>query len=132
MVTGLIGIRFVDSFFSVCFRFALEMERKMEMTLGKRIKECRLKKGMTQEALAEILFTKKSTISEYENDKIDLKYSVLKEIAKALDTSVRYLSGEQDEDIDDEVMQMAIALQQIKSKELRRAAIAQVKVLAGL
>ena len=112
--------------------FALEMERKMEMTLGKRIKECRLKKGMTQEALAEILFTKKSTISEYENDKIDLKYSVLKEIAKALDTSVSYLSGEQDEDIDDEVMQMAIALQQIKSKELRRAAIAQVKVLAGL
>ena len=104
----------------------------MEMTLGKRIKECRLKKGMTQEALAEILFTKKSTISEYENDKIDLKYSVLKEIAKALDTSVRYLSGEQDEDIDDEVMQMAIALQQIKSKELRRVAIAQVKVLAGL
>ena len=99
----------------------------MEKTLGKRIKECRLKKGMTQEALAEILFTKKSTISEYENDKIDLKYSVLKEIAKALDTSVSYLSGEQDEDIDDEVMQMAI-----KSKELRRAAIAQVKVLAGL
>ena len=56
---------------------------------------------MTQEALAEILFTKKSTISEYENDKIDLKYSVLKEIAKALDTSVRYLSGEQDEEIAD-------------------------------
>ena len=103
----------------------------MEKTLGKRIKECRLKKGMTQEALAEILFTKKSTISEYENDKIDLKFSVLKEIAKALDTSISYLSGEQDEDIND-VMQMTIALQQIKSKELRRAAIAQVKVLAGM
>ena len=103
----------------------------MEMTLGKRIKECRLKKGMTQEALAEILFTKKSTISEYENDKIDLKYSVLKEITKALDTSVSYLSGEQDEDIDD-VMQMTIALQQIKSKELRKVAIAQVKILAGM
>lgn len=132
MVTGLIGIRFVDSFFASVSVFAPEMERKMEKTLGKRIKECRLKKGMTQEALAEVLFTKKSTISEYENDKIDLKYSVLKEIAKALDTSVSYLSGEQDEDIDDEVMQMAIALQQIKSKELRRAAIAQVKVLAGL
>ena len=132
MVTGLIGIRFVDSFICVCFRFAPEMERKMEKTLGKRIKECRLRKGMTQEALAEVLFTKKSTISEYENDKIDLKYSVLKEIAKALDTSVSYLSGEQDEDIDDEVMQMAIALQKIKSRELRRAAIAQVKVLAGL
>ena len=86
---------------------------------------------MTQETLADILYAKKSTISEYENDKIDLKFSVLKEIAKALDTSISYLSGEQDEDIDD-VMQMTIALQQIKSKELRKAAIAQVKILAGM
>ena len=104
----------------------------MEKTIGMRIRECRVKKGMTQEALADVLYAKKSTISEYENDKIDLKFSVLKEIAKALDISISYLSGEQDEDIDDEVMQMAIALQQIKSKELRRAAIAQVKVLAGM
>lgn len=131
MVTGLIGIRFVDSFICVCFRFAPEMERKMEKTIGMRIRECRVKKGMTQEALADILYAKKSTISEYENDKIDLKFSVLKEIAKALDTSISYLSGEQDEDIDD-VMQMTIALQQIKSKELRKAAIAQVKILAGM
>lgn len=131
MVTGLIGIRFVDSFICVCFRFAPEMEKKMEKTIGMRIRECRVKKGMTQEALADILYAKKSTISEYENDKIDLKFSVLKEIAKALDTSISYLSGEQDEDIDD-VMQMTIALQQIKSKELRKAAIAQVKILAGM
>ena len=131
MVTGLIGIRFVDSFICVCFRFAPEMERKMEKTIGMRIRECRVKKGMTQEALADILYAKKSTISEYENDKIDLKFSVLKEIAKALDTSISYLSGEQDEDIDD-VMQMTIALQQIKSKELRKSAIAQVKILAGM
>lgn len=131
MVTGLIGIRFVDSFICVCFRFAPEMERKMEKTIGMRIRECRVKLGMTQEALADVLYAKKSTISEYENDKIDLKFSVLKEIAKALDTSISYLSGEQDEDIDD-VMQMTIALQQIKSKELRKAAIAQVKILAGM
>ena len=131
MVTGLIGIRFVDSFFSVFFRFAPDMERKMEKTIGMRIRECRVKKGMTQEALADVLYAKKSTISEYENDKIDLKFSVLKEIAKVLDTSISYLSGEQDEDIDD-VMQMTIALQQIKSKELRKVAIAQVKILAGM
>ena len=86
---------------------------------------------MTQEALADVLYAKKSTISEYENDKIDLKFSVLKEIAKVLDTSISYLSGEQDEDIDD-VMQMTIALQQIKSKEFRKVAIAQVKILAGM
>ena len=131
MVTGLIGIRFVDSFIASVSVFAPEMERTMEKTIGMRIRECRVKKGMTQEALADVLYAKKSTISEYENDKIDLKFSVLKEIAKALDTSISYLSGEQDEDIDD-VMQMTIALQQIKSKELRKAAIAQVKILAGM
>ena len=131
MVTGLIGIRFVDSFIASVSVFAPEMERTMEKTIGMRIRECRVKKGMTQEALADVLYAKKSTISEYENDKIDLKFSVLKEIAKALDTSISYLSGEQDEDIDD-VMQMTIALQQIKSKELRKVAIAQVKILAGM
>lgn len=66
----------------------------MEKTLGQRIKECRLRKGMTQENMAEALLTKKSTISAYENDKIDIKISVLKEIATVLDTSVFYLVGE--------------------------------------
>ena len=55
MVTGLIGIRFVDSFFSVFFRFAPEMERKMEKTIGMRIRECRVKLGITQDELA-VLF----------------------------------------------------------------------------
>ena len=34
--------------------------------------------------------------------------------------------------IEDEIMQMAMVLQQIKSSELRKAAIAQVKVLAEI
>jgi len=104
----------------------------MERTIGKRIKECRQKKGLTQETLAEILFTKKNTVSDYENDKIDIKVSVLKEIAEALGTSVSYLSGETDEEPDDEVMQMAMILMQIKNKNLRKAAMEQVKVLAEL
>ena len=102
----------------------------MEKTIGMRIRECRVKMGMTQDELAEALLTKKSTISAYENDKIDIKVSILKEIAKQLDTSVFYLVGEQDEDISTEVMQMAMVLQQIQNKELRQAAIEQVKVLA--
>lgn len=50
----------------------------MEKTIGMRIKECRMKMEMTQDELAEALLTKKSTISAYENDKIDIKVSVLK------------------------------------------------------
>ena len=65
----------------------------MEKTIGMRIKECRVKIGMTQEELAEELLTKKSTISAYENDKIDIKISILKQIAKVLNTSVFYLDN---------------------------------------
>ena len=130
-VIKVIVMRFAGFFLCIVSVFAQEMRRMMGKTLGQRMKECRVKKGMTQEVLAEILYTKKSTISEYENDKIDLKYSVLKEIAKALDTTVSYLAGEQDEDME-EVLQMAIVLQQIKNKDLRKAAIEQVRVLARI
>lgn len=107
-------------------------EKRMEMTIGQRIRECRKNKGMTQDELAERLLTKKSTVSAYENDKIDIKISILKQIAKELDATVFYLAGEQDEDISNEVMQMAMVLQQIQSKELRKVAIEQAKVLASL
>lgn len=74
--------------------------------------------------------TKKSTISAYENDKIDIKISVLKEIAKVLDTSVFYLVGEQ-EDVSNDVIQLAMILQKIPSKALKKVAIEQVRVLAN-
>ena len=91
-----------------------------------------MKMGMTQDELAVLMCTKKSTISAYENDKIDIKISILKQIAKVLDTTVFYLVGEQDEDISAEVMQMAMVLQQIESRELRKVAVEQVKVLVSI
>ena len=130
LAVGFIGIRFVDSFFVLISVLTPEMEKRMEKTIGMRIKECRVKMGMTQDELAEALLTKKSIISAYENDKIDIKISILKQIAKELDTTVFYLAGEQDEDISNEVMQMAMVLQQIQSRKLRMVAIEQVKVLA--
>lgn len=104
----------------------------MKKTLGQKIREYRLKRGMTQEELAEKLLSSKSTISEYENNKIDIKISILREIAKVLGTPLPHLLSEEDDDIDDEVMQMAMALNQIKSKELRKAAIKQVMILAEM
>lgn len=104
----------------------------MKKTLGQKIREYRLKRGMTQEELAEKLFSSKSTISEYENNKIDIKISILREIAKVLGTPLPHLLSEEYDDIDDEVMQMAVALKQIKNKELRKAAIRQVKILAEI
>ena len=128
----MIGIRFADSFIlsvSVC---APEMERKMEKTIGMRIKECRVKMGMTQEELAEALLTKKSTISAYENDEIDIKISVLKDIAKVLHINVSYLVDGDENDIAPEIMQVAMMLQEIQNKDLRKAAIEQMKIPVGL
>ena len=104
----------------------------MEKTIGMRVRECRVKLGMTQEELAEQLFTKKTTVSAYENDKIDIKVSILQDMAKVLKTTVAYLVDGDEEGISPEVMQIAMMLQGMKSEELRKAAMEQVKVLVAL
>ena len=55
------------------------------------LKELREKHNLTQEELAEITFIPKPTISNYENDRIDIKSSVIAELAKALETDPNYL-----------------------------------------
>ena len=43
-----------------------------EATLGQKIKATRIRKGYTQEELAEVMHIPKSTLSAYENDKVDI------------------------------------------------------------
>lgn len=109
-----------------------EMEKIMEKTVGMRIRECRVAKGITQEELAVMMCTKKSTISAYELDKIDVKVGVLKEMAAILGTTVSYLAGGEACDYSSEVMHMAMLLEDIKSEKLRKVAVEQIKILAGL
>lgn len=49
--------------------------------------------GYTQEQLAEIMCIPKSTISAYENDKVDIKSSVIVELAGVLKTDANDLLG---------------------------------------
>lgn len=104
----------------------------MEMTVGMRIKEYRMNLGMTQEELAEQLYVSKKTISAYESDKIDIKVSILQDIAKALNTTVGYLVEGRRQEFDLDVLQMATMLQEMPSEALRKAAMEQIKVLVGL
>lgn len=61
----------------------------------------RLAAGMSQEQLAEALCTKKCTISAYETDKIDIKSSILKELAAVLHCSASYLlEGNKETEVD--------------------------------
>ncbi len=104
----------------------------MNKTIGQRIKECRVKMGMTQEELAEALYTKKCTISAYETGRIDIKVSILKDIAKALNTTAGYLMEGEAVGFDTDVMQVAIMLQEMKNEDVRKVAIEQVKALGKL
>ena len=98
--------------------------------LGITISVLRKTRGMSQEQLAEILCTKKATISAYENDHIDIKSSIVLEIAKALNCSGSYLlEGKKAEALDARIMD---ALLELKNDQMREVALKQIQALALL
>ncbi len=108
-----------------------EMEKRMEKTIGTRIRECRKEIGMSQEELASRMYMDKRTISAYENDKIDIKVSVLKEIALIIGVKAAYLiEGNSDEENFD-VLQLTMLLEGM-DPELRKVALEQVRALSRL
>ena len=60
-------------------------------TMGMRIKKRRAVLGMTQEDLAEAMCLPKTTISTYENDRVDVRGSVISELSECLRTTPNYL-----------------------------------------
>ena len=102
-----------------------------EETLGQRIKAQRIRIGMTQEELAEILYLKKSTISYYENDKKEMKASNLSELARALHTTPDYLLGfeERKDPFEKEALSL---LQSITDDKVRAILLAQIKAVSTI
>ena len=66
---------------------------KMEIVLGKRLKELRSDRGMTQKELACALGLNAVTYLHYEKDQREPPLSVLAQMAKFFDVSVDYLLG---------------------------------------
>jgi transcriptional regulator with XRE-family HTH domain len=62
-------------------------------TIGEKIRALRIKKGLTQKALANRIGVQESTLSRYEHDKRSYQWDGLIRLADALDTSVDYLLG---------------------------------------
>ena len=140
---GLFVIVLIGSFFlsqNLClFPFRVpETERKMKKidnsTMGGRIKDQRLKMGMTQEELAEKMFTTKMTISHYENDLSDIKGSVIVELADILGTTTGYLlNNEVDAKTSSGGMwEMMKLFQSLISIQMKTAALEQLKVLVKM
>ena len=90
-----------------------------ENTLGQRIKAQRIKMGYTQEQLAEEMCVHKSTISAYENDKVDIKSSVIVELSNKLGTTPNYLLGfEKENDFSDSIAALVSNVTEYKVRTL--------------
>lgn len=123
---------FILTFFLVTARKEGEMNNTInEVTMGQRIKARRKALKITQEQLAEVMCIPKSTISAYENDKVDIKASVLVELSNHLETTPNYLLG-YDKDEDPFVSDAKDMLMQIKDKRIQEMLLAQIKALANL
>ena len=72
------------------------------MSIGEKIKAARIKKGLTQEDLGNILGVQKSAIAKYENGRIvNIKRSTLKKISDILDIPPYELIYEHKQPADD-------------------------------
>ena len=76
------------------------MQQEVDYTkLGMKIKSLRLRKGLTQDNLAEMVSCNTSHISNIENNHTKVSLNVLLAIANSLDTSIDFLLSEQYENI---------------------------------
>lgn len=67
-------------------------------TFGKKLRECREAKGLSQKELAKLLNTSYSVIGKYERDEMQPSIEAAKKIAKLVGTTVGYLLGETEEE----------------------------------
>ncbi len=102
-------------------------------TIGGRIRELRIRKGLSQEELGfRIGVNNKSVISEYENDRREVSLSILKDLVEELDTSLNYLVfGTEDEIGDDpDILAAVRLLKKIKTKKGKKAALEHIKLVS--
>ena len=63
-------------------------------SFGKKLRECRDAKGLSQSELAKLLHTNHSIIGKYERDEVKPTIDVVKRLADELSTTVGFLLGE--------------------------------------
>lgn len=66
----------------------------MEVSFGKKLRECRESKNLSQAKLAQKLGVHHTIIGRYERDEVKPTIDIVKRIANELDTTVGYLLGE--------------------------------------
>lgn len=88
---------------------------------------------MSQEELAEKLYTSKQMISAYENDKTEIKVSVLRELVAVLDTTTSYLvDGVIEVKHTTEVQELLDVFSRLDNDQVRAIALQQMKLLGNI
>lgn len=70
-------------------RNEFENELRLDL-LGQAIKQVRLERNLTQEALGELVEVKKAQISKIENNATNARFSTILKVFKALDVKVNF------------------------------------------
>lgn len=90
--------------------------------LGKKIKALRLKRGLTQDALAEKVHCYTSHVSNIENSHTKVSLNTLLAIANALDTSIDHLISEQYDDpslaLDNEILRAVQSCDEARKEQI--------------
>ena len=110
------------------------MTKKIDnTTIGGRIKKRRNDLGLSQEELAEKLFTSKQMISAYENNKTELKLQIVKELAVALGTTTSFLiDGNEAVTYKEETVELVGLFNSISKEEVRKIGIEQLRLLTKI
>ena len=110
------------------------MTKKIDnTTIGGRIKKRRNDLGLSQEELAEKLFTSKQMISAYENNKTELKLQIVKELAVALDITTSFLiNGTVAVESEEETAELVSLFNSLHKEEIRKIAIEQIRLLTQI
>jgi transcriptional regulator with XRE-family HTH domain len=87
-------------------------------TIGSRIKELRLRRGLTQDQIAERLDMTRANFSHYERDNAEPPSATLSKLADILGTTTDYLLGREGFDvIDDEINRLALDIYELPAPD---------------
>ncbi len=101
-------------------------------TVGGRLKSKRVAAGLTQEELAELVLVRANYISGYESNRVNIPLNMLQALAKALNTSVSFLADGIESELTEEEAELLAIFNQLRTPELKKAALAQMKCLASI
>lgn len=102
-------------------------------TVGGRIRYKRIAAGLTQEQLAEKMCIPKPTVSAYENDRVDIKSSIIIELAEALFTNPNFLLlGEDNCGSDPIIDEIIDTFRRIKDEKIRELLLVQMRAVSSI